>query len=310
MTPQTLLVTGASGFLGHRVVAEALRRGHAVRALTRRATDLPGAETVIGDLAQGGDWLRDALHGTDGVIHLAAALGSDPEDHARDTLRATETLLAAMTEAATPRLVHLSSLAVLSSATALEGTTLEESTPLEPHPETRDAYAQAKLAQEALVRAQDPAQTWLLRPGAIHGPGRTWNSHLGPTLGPLLLRIGAGGEVPLIHVESCAAAVIRAAETAPEGREPLLLTDDALPDRRRFAALHATTGWPKVTLPLPWPLWHALAKSLDRRGWLGAATARARLMPVRYSNARAQARLGWHPADTATTLRRSLEAAT
>jgi hypothetical protein len=43
---------GASGVVGSRIAAEALRRGHHVTAITRRgATDLPGVSVVTGDLA-------------------------------------------------------------------------------------------------------------------------------------------------------------------------------------------------------------------------------------------------------------------
>lgn len=43
---------GASGVVGSRIAAEALRRGHHVTAITRRgATDLPGVSVATGDLA-------------------------------------------------------------------------------------------------------------------------------------------------------------------------------------------------------------------------------------------------------------------
>ena len=67
----TVLVVGATGSIGRHVVAEALRRGHTVRALARnpaRARDLPSdAEVVQGDLTRP-DTLAQAVAGIDAVV--------------------------------------------------------------------------------------------------------------------------------------------------------------------------------------------------------------------------------------------------
>jgi uncharacterized protein YbjT (DUF2867 family) len=77
----TVLVVGATGSVGRLVVAEAVRRGHAVRALARnpeRAGRLdPAAEVVLGDLARA-ETLIDAVVGIDAVVFTqGAAYGSD-----------------------------------------------------------------------------------------------------------------------------------------------------------------------------------------------------------------------------------------
>ncbi|MFI1394207.1 NAD(P)H-binding protein [Streptomyces sp. NPDC020681] len=67
----TNLVTGATGTVGRQVVAELLRRGHSVRALTRdpAKADFPaGVEVVQGDLTEP-DTLAAALEGVTG-LHL------------------------------------------------------------------------------------------------------------------------------------------------------------------------------------------------------------------------------------------------
>ncbi len=67
----TNLVTGATGTVGRQVVAELLRRGHAVRALTRdpAKADFPaGVEVVQGDLSDP-ESLAGALEGVTG-LHL------------------------------------------------------------------------------------------------------------------------------------------------------------------------------------------------------------------------------------------------
>ncbi|NUU26382.1 MAG: NAD(P)H-binding protein, partial [Streptomycetaceae bacterium] len=75
-----VLVTGATGNVGRHVVAELLRRGQRVRALTRDPAGArlpPGVEAVGGDLTRP-DTLAPALDGVTGVhlITFAAADGS------------------------------------------------------------------------------------------------------------------------------------------------------------------------------------------------------------------------------------------
>lgn len=73
-----ILVVGATGSIGRLVVAEALREGHAVRALVRnpaRAKGLPsGAEQVVGDLTRP-DTLATAVAGIDAVVFAHGSSG-------------------------------------------------------------------------------------------------------------------------------------------------------------------------------------------------------------------------------------------
>jgi nucleoside-diphosphate-sugar epimerase len=73
-----VLVTGATGKVGSRLVPSLLRGGHSVRILVRRTDDetvrklkAKGAETFIGDIMQP-ESLREALDGVDAIVHLAA----------------------------------------------------------------------------------------------------------------------------------------------------------------------------------------------------------------------------------------------
>ncbi|MET7616117.1 NmrA family NAD(P)-binding protein [Streptomyces sp. NPDC005408] len=69
--PENILVTGATGTVGRQVVAELLKLGHSVRALTRdpAKADFPaGVEVVQGDLTDP-DSLVPALEGVTG-LHL------------------------------------------------------------------------------------------------------------------------------------------------------------------------------------------------------------------------------------------------
>ncbi|HET6777680.1 MAG TPA: Gfo/Idh/MocA family oxidoreductase, partial [Gemmatimonadales bacterium] len=75
--PPKILVTGASGFLGGRLIEVLSSQGSAVRGATRllsRAQALPGVEWVQCDLASEQE-LRTALQGIETVFHCAALCG-------------------------------------------------------------------------------------------------------------------------------------------------------------------------------------------------------------------------------------------
>lgn len=83
-----ILVTGATGRIGSRLVAELLRRDHQVRALVmpgdplRARVEVPGVEIVEGQLTER-DSLRPAVEGVDAVYHLGAHL---PQGRTSDEL--------------------------------------------------------------------------------------------------------------------------------------------------------------------------------------------------------------------------------
>jgi uncharacterized protein YbjT (DUF2867 family) len=76
--PATVLVVGATGSIGRLVVAEAIRKGYAVRALLRDARQArtlpPGAQAVIGDLTRP-ETLTAAVDGVDAIIFTHGAQG-------------------------------------------------------------------------------------------------------------------------------------------------------------------------------------------------------------------------------------------
>lgn len=319
---RTLLVTGASGFLGARVVAAARARGWTVRALSRRPDGAGGRAVDLGapDAAAAAG---EAVAGVDAVVHAAAAMAGDDARHARDTVAPTAAVIEAMAaRAPTARLVLVSSFAVYGAAALPAGALLDETTPREPDPDRRDAYCRAKLAQERLAIAAAQRRglaVRLARPGAVFGPGRTRTARLGLALGPLLARARADALVPGVDVADCAAALVLAAETAiprsdvpiPQGGGALDAVNLVHPDPPTVAAwLDALrpAGWPKRAVPAPLRPMRLAAEALALAadlvpavgratpGPLRAATLDARFKPLRYSAARQADRLGFAPA--------------
>ncbi len=300
MGAMTLLVTGAGGHVGRAVVACAQARGHRVRALYRATVDPPpGVEGLRADLAR--DPLDQALAGIDAVIHAAAAVTGEPAQMQRDTVAATRALMQAVGRAAVPRVVLVGSMAVYGTQGLCPGAVVDETTALETRPALRDAYCRAKLAQEDVARdiaRQHGTALWVMRAGAVWGPGRLWNAHLGLALGPVLLRIGdSPGEIPLVHQDRCAAGLVTAAETAPTaGFEIVNLLDADRPDRRRYVTALRRGGWPRIVLPVPWRVpdlaaWALTPLAPRLPGLLRRPALRARLMPLLYGDQKLRARL-------------------
>lgn len=94
----TVLVVGATGSIGRHVVAEALRAGHAVRALVRDARRAggfpPAAEVAVGDLTCA-ETLARAVAGVDAVVFTHSSNGRAPGAEAVD-YGAVRNLLAAL----------------------------------------------------------------------------------------------------------------------------------------------------------------------------------------------------------------------
>ncbi len=76
-SPSTVLVTGATGFVGKRLVPELIERGHAVKAMTRNPEDYDGpGDSVFGDVHDPGT-LAEALDGVDVAVYLVHSLDDD-----------------------------------------------------------------------------------------------------------------------------------------------------------------------------------------------------------------------------------------
>jgi nucleoside-diphosphate-sugar epimerase len=308
----TVLITGAGGFIGRHCVQTALARGHKVIAVVRSAASVPDSwkdlqvEVVIADLAVEDTQLSDTLMQADAVIHAAASLAGDEAQQLRDTVEATERLIELMGQMprAQRRLVLVSSISVYGADQLAENTQMDEHSSIENNPDQRDTYCRSKLAQEAIsmdAANADKLDLFIMRVGAVFGVGRLWNGHLGHALGPVLLRFGSKGEIPVSYVENCAKALVLAAETPLSGVDVINVVDDDLPDRATYINALRKSGWPRFILPVSWRILSGvgtvsnLVPSISKKlpGLLRPAVLKSRMMPLRYDNSKLKSRLNW-----------------
>ena len=152
----TTLVTGATGFVGSRIVHALRAEGRDVRALVRhpdRAAHLRalGVELVPGDITDAAS-LQAAAAGCTHVIHLVAILHGSPAEFERVMAQGTRDLVAAAKEAGVGRFVLMSALGTSESSSA--------SVP----------YYGAKWAEEQAV-IESGLEYVIFRPSFVFGPG-------------------------------------------------------------------------------------------------------------------------------------------
>jgi uncharacterized protein YbjT (DUF2867 family) len=105
-----VLVAGASGFVGSRLVPELVRAGWTVRALSRRERDAqPGVESAVGDVQDRAS-LDEAFEGVDAAYYLVHGL-ADTGDLAATEIPAARNFGAAAREAGVERVIYLGGLA-------------------------------------------------------------------------------------------------------------------------------------------------------------------------------------------------------
>ena len=112
--PKTIVLTGATGYVGGRLLPELLAAGHTVRCVVRRPeqADLPAGATVVRGDVLSGDGLDDALNGADVAYYLVHSMGGSDGDGdfaARDR-RAARTFGEAAARAGVARTVYLGGL--------------------------------------------------------------------------------------------------------------------------------------------------------------------------------------------------------
>ena len=331
VTGLKVLVTGASGFLGRHVVAEFLRRGHAVRAMVRPAARVDPAELgwdgdvelTRADLRAARD-LPDAFGGVDALVHLAAAVTGGEEVQFAASVIGTEKLLAAMAASSCRRLVLASSFSVYDWS-AIRGALTEDS-PLEAHLYDRDGYAVAKFWQEKVARRLSEENGWdltVLRPGFIWGRGNEYLFGVGQTAGSFEVVIGPTRQMPLTHVENCAYAFVTATEKQEAIGKTFNVVDGHDVSVWRYAGeYHRRFGVRRRRVPVPYWLGMLATRVIQRaskaifkgKGKLPSLFVpcrfEARFKPLKFSNDKLRNVLGWKPPlNFEQCLRRTYDAA-
>lgn len=176
-----LLITGASGFVGSRLMERARARGITVHGIGRR--QLNAIDYTSADLAEP----FDVPFEPDVVIHAAARATpwAPLSVYERDNVEATRQVIAFCERKGSPRLIYVSSSSVYYRPE--HQLNMREDSPIAAP--FANEYAETKYAGELLVRAYRGPSV-IARPRAVFGPGDT-------VLFPRILAAAKAGRLPL-----------------------------------------------------------------------------------------------------------------
>ncbi len=305
----SILVTGASGFVGSAVLRAALGRGAHARVLVRpssprRNLDGLDCQVAVGDMTDPAS-MGEALEGVRWLFHVAADYrlwSRDPGELRRANLTGTRVVMEAALAAGVERIVYTSSVATLRAAGA--DTVVDETQPLV-ESEAIGAYKQSKVAAERLVErmvAEQGLPAVIVSPSTPIGP-----RDVKPTPTGRMVIEAAMGRIPafvdtglnLVHVDDVAEGHLAALEKGRIG-ERYILGGQNLSLRDMLGAVAALTGRRAPTLGLPraplYPLAIAAEAVAQITGKEPMVTRDALKMASHhmfFSSAKAEAELGY-----------------
>lgn len=237
-----LSITGATGFVGGRLLDQAVAAGHRVRALARKPQpERDGVTWIIGALDDG-EAVARLVERADAVVHVAGAVNApDRAGFAAANIAGTRTMVEKAAAQGVARFVHVSSLAAREPALS--------------------NYGWSKAEAEAVVAASDLAWT-IVRPPGVYGPGDMEQRDLFRAARRVgIVPVPPSGRLSILHVDDLSQLLLALAERP--GDRAIYEAQDAggAMSYATFArAIGAAVGRRVLPLPLPAPLLRLAAR--------------------------------------------------
>jgi nucleoside-diphosphate-sugar epimerase len=313
---RSVMLTGATGFIGSHVAERLLRADIRLSLWIRRRNALisslerTGAEVFLGDP---GDEivLAEALRGADTVIHCAGtARAFNRAEYFATNVGLTRRILGLLQ--APQKMVFISSQAA-AGPSGMEAP-LDESAV----PRPISHYGQSKLEAEECVRrwgAANGNRYVILRPSIVYGPRERdlYNLFKWIRMGVLPFMGDGRQQISLVHVDDLAAAVMAIVENSPSGQTYFLSGGQPCSVRALGCTIQEVLRKGHV-LPMAIPPWvfDSLALILDAVSFVTRAPAllsRQKTLEMKQpawlcSNRKIRETLGWEPR---VSLRRGIE---
>ncbi len=172
----TILVTGATGFIGRAITQRLLQEGEKVRVYVRsrarfEAFGMDGVEIVEGDITDA-DGVMRAARGTDCIYAIAGTFreaGLSKKQYEAINVGGVRNVMEAARRNGTRRVVHCSTVGIHGE---VQGPPIDEQAPIRPD----SIYERTKAEGEALAleyaRSGSP-EVVVIRPAPVYGPGDT-----------------------------------------------------------------------------------------------------------------------------------------
>jgi dihydroflavonol-4-reductase len=313
----SVLVTGATGFIGPHLVQRLVGAGERVAALVRPETDASrllalGVEVVRGDVRDPVA-VRRAVAGRRIVYHLARALrGSDERALAAVNGEGTANIARAAAATGVGRIVLAGSASVYGHV--VPGVVLTEDSP----PKPDSAYGRSKLLGERALFGEGAAPAVIVRIPAVLGPGaHAWRATFASVGSRRFRMIGAGdNRLHLVDVADVVDGLLLCGATpAIEGRIYNLGGPEPIRLREMVKLIARELGvegrGPRALPAAPFRLYHRLSEVASRVAGidLPRAAGVAFLLTDRVLDiSRARRELGYAPrVESAEAIRRTAE---
>ncbi|MCM8558509.1 NAD-dependent epimerase/dehydratase family protein [Sphingomicrobium sediminis] len=237
MSKKPLAVTGATGFVGGRLLELAHELGRPLTCLTRRPQpEKAGVKWVQGDLHDKAA-LAQLCEGADAVIHIAGVINApDREGFEKGNVEGTKNLLDAAKAQDVSRFVHVSSLAAREPSLSL--------------------YGASKARSETAVKTAGIDHV-IVRPPAVYGPGDRETLELFKMAQRGLVMLPPKGRMSVVHADDLVRLLLTLADG--HGRSGLLIEVDdnhagAWTHEGFAKALGRAVGCKTMTLSMPKPV--------------------------------------------------------
>lgn len=310
---KTILVTGATGFIGYRLVERLVKEENAnVRALARtteKSAKLKqelapiSIETVIGDL-NNLESLKKAAQGCQIIFHCAAWASDrgSREDFFQANVTGTENIVIAAKDAKCEKFVHVSSISVY-GLDPKNGT--DETFPYDP---TGSLYCETKVESEKVVKLAMEKEGFpaiIIRPGSVYGPrSGAWTLRPVKAIkdGKMFLIAGGTGLCNYVYIDNLIDAMLIATKKDELLGQDFIITDGKSASWNEFFGYYAKMfGIDKLkSLPLPIAYLAALAMEISEK-FTGKKAAISRIAigfltrQATYNTHKAKTVLGYEP---------------
>jgi dihydroflavonol-4-reductase len=319
-------ITGATGFIGGRVVRRLRERGDDVVALVRspaKADDLRrlGCELVEGDLTSEAA-IREGTTGCDSAFHIAAVYKVGIPSSQRGAMhesnvRGSELVFDAALDAGVKRIVYVSTVNVFGNT---KGAVVDESYERDTAEGFLSCYDETKYLshQVAKDRIAKGAPIVIVQPGGVYGPGD--HSEIGNFIdqarkGKMFLVPFPGLGLNLVHVDDVAEGILLAHDRGQIGRSYVLggelttMGDVVKRAAEKSGRRAPTRALPVTMMKLSRPLGPILGPVMGFPPNFGEAIKASDGVTYWAKDDKARSELGYSPRDFDTGLDQTLAAA-
>lgn len=316
-----VLVTGASGFLGAKLVRRLVENGETVHILHRKSSnleDLKGLPFVskLGDVTDRQSVIEACLD-VETVFHLAGVIGySRAMRQAMDevNVRGTENVVEACQTGRKPKLVYMSS--VVAVGASYTPTTMNEASPYNIK-KLNLGYFETKREAEEFVKTntrRGRIESVILNPSTIYGAGDAKKSSRKTQMKVAQgkLPFYTSGGVSVVHEADVVSAILKAREVGRNG-ERYILSGENLTIKELFKRIAGFAGVEAPKIYLPNAAVFALGKIGDlmekfgKKGPLNTENAWTAVLYHWFDHTKAKEELGFNPRPADVGLKESVD---